>query len=571
MRHYLNGIEISPRNVLSIGLSTNFTGNPELLEVNTDTVILPREGREIVLDHVATKGVFEGIPYQMVTSSGITLEYYVDLTENTVYRDYEVEVKIKRRGGKDNFFDNAEGLTFELMSAKGVIFNFVDIPYLIIPDNQAELGLTLSISLYVMTKESIQATKDLVTAVSNLVEATTPNASIPPVPPLGEIISLSLQVAGQLAYTLAVYAAMIKLAQQMFELLFPKVRTNKGATIKELIKKGCEYLGYTLESNLLDEWEALTIMPVPLIKQKRGIVDFIQNDLNFSFTKGYPTAQDSTPTLGSLIEAVETMFFAKTKVNNGVVQIERDNYWQNITTNTLVPALNLQDSRQNEYQLNTAEAWKRTYIHYQVDYSDFHTMDFFDPTDAEYSTEPLGVTNSDIVTIKGLNDVNIPFALGVRKNNLNWIEKFAKTFFNFVDSVTGIFGGGTSFASKIQNRVGVTQIGTQFFSTTKLLYSVGGRQPADYVDRLRASKIYADYHTVNEINQNGYKIFNDVPVRITDENFVNLLDNNFADINGLLCEILTIDYVDEESKAIISYKAPFDYADGKVEIIQING
>ena len=76
MRHYLNGIEISPRNVLSIGLSTNFTGNPELLEVNTDTVILPREGRKIVLDHVATKGVFEGIPYQMVTSSGITLEYY---------------------------------------------------------------------------------------------------------------------------------------------------------------------------------------------------------------------------------------------------------------------------------------------------------------------------------------------------------------------------------------------------------------------------------------------------------------------------------------------------------------
>jgi hypothetical protein len=198
-------------------------------------------------------------------------------------------------------------------------------------------------------------------------------------------------------------------------------------------------------------------------------------------------------------------------------------------------------------------------------------MDFFDPTDAEYSTEPLGVTNSDIVSIKGLNDVNIPFALGVRKNNLNWIENFAKTFFILVDSVTGIFGGGTSFASKIQNRVGVTQIGTQFFSVTKLLYSVGGRQPADYVDRLRASKIYADYHTVNEINQNGYKIFNDVPVRITDENFVNLLDNNFAEINGQLCEILTIDYVDEESKAIISYKAPFDYAAGKVEIIQING
>jgi len=430
--------------------------------------------------------------------------------------------------------------------------------------------LSLSISLYVMTKESIQATKDLAEAVANLVEAVTPNASVPPVPPLGEIISLSLKILAQLAYTLAVYAAMIKLAQQMFELVFPKVRYNKGATVKELISKGCDYLGYTLESNLLDSLSSLAIMPVPLTKEKKGIVDFIQNDLDFSFTKGYPTAQDTTPTLGSLIDAVETTFNARTKVKDGVVQIEREDYWRNITNNTIRPALNVQDSRQNEYTLNTEEAWKRTYIHYQVDYSDFHTVDFFDPTDAEYSTEPLGVTNRDLVSIKGLNDVNIPFALGVRKNELNWIENLAKGFFRFFDSVTGFFGSGTSYEAKIQNRVGVTQLGMQFYSVTKLLYSIGGKQPTDYVDRLKASKIYNDYHKVNEIQINGHKIFDNVPVRITDQDFVNLLDNNYAEINGQICEILTIDYVDEESKAIISYKEPFNYADGKVEVITIN-
>ena len=41
MRHFLNNIPVSPRNVLEIGLVTDNTGNPEILQVDTDTIILP--------------------------------------------------------------------------------------------------------------------------------------------------------------------------------------------------------------------------------------------------------------------------------------------------------------------------------------------------------------------------------------------------------------------------------------------------------------------------------------------------------------------------------------------------
>jgi len=570
MKHYLNGVPVSPRNVLEIGLNTDYTGNPNMLQVDTDTVILPREAREIILNHISTQGVFEGIPYTIVTDSGITLEYYIDLSEGTTYRDFEIEVKIKKRKAYDNFFENADGLSFELMNSKGVVFPFVDIPYLIIADNQLELGVTLSLATYVMTKEAIQATKDLVTATRDLIEATTPNIGLPPAPSLGEIISLSLALAAQLAYTLSVYAALYKLAQDLFELLFPIVRYNKGCTIKNLIQKGCEYLGYTLDSTLLDEWDKLTLMPVPLVKGKKGIFNFLKNDLAFSFTKGYPTAQDTVSTLGELIKAVELWFNARTKVYNGVVQIERRDYWKNISTNAILPALNIQDKRQGEYTLNTIEAWKRSYIHYQVDYSDINTIDFFDPTDAEYSTEPLSVINSDLVTIKGLNDINIPFALGIRKSRLSWIEEIAKAFFVLIDGVTGIFGGGTNYVAKIKNRIGVTQLSQQYFGVTKVLYATNGRQPENYVDKIKASNIYKNYHNIDEININGYKIYSDVPIRLKSDEFVSLLDNNFAYINGVLCEILTIRYIDELSQAIISYKEQYEYASGKVEIIAIN-
>ena len=570
MKHFLNNIEVSPRNVLEIGLNTDYSGNPEILSIDTDKIKLPREALDIIQSHIATQGVFEGIPYNIVTEGGVNLEYYVDLTDQAMFSTYDIEVKIKKRKGKDLFFENADGLSFELMANKGVSFDLVKIPYLIVPDNIPEIGLNLSIALFVMTKEGIQAFKDLSTAISNLIKAVTPNVGIPPVPPLGEIISLALTVAAQLAYTIAIVIAIKKLAEQMFQLIFPKIRYYLGSTIRELIEKGCDYLGFTLESDLLFENRNLTLMPVPLLKEKKSIFNFLQNELDFSFTKGYPTAQDSISTLGELIKAVELWFNAKTRVYQGKVQIERRDYWQILTTNTLTPSLSDQDKRTNEYYLNTDEAWKRTYIHYQVDYSDLHTLDFFDPTDAEYSTEPLNVINQDLVTIKGFNDINIPFALGVRKSELNWVENQALKFFQTMDNVINFLGGNGNYASIIEDRLRVIQVTSQFYSVTKVLWAINGRQPVDYVNYIKASAIYEKYHKINEIQINGYKVFNDIAIRLNSSDFVNLLDNNYAFINGVLCEILSINYIDEESKAIISYKEPYNYAQGKVEVITLN-
>lgn len=570
MRHFLNDIEIAPRNLLDIGVKSDFTGRPDELELNVDSLVLPREGLTIIQQWIATNGVFQGIPYRVEMALGVVLDYYVDLTENAVFRDFEIEVKIKRRKGKDNFFERADGTSFELLHAKGVIFNTFDVPYLIIKDNAVELGISLGISLYMMTKELIQAIKDLATAIADLIQAVTPNATVPPLPPLGAILALVVKVLAQLVYTAAVLVAVIKLTEQLFELIFPKIRYYKACKAKELISKGCQYLGFTFESTLLDSLSGLTILPTPLIKDKNSIFDYLQNDLNFSFTKGYPTAQDTTPTLGSLIAAMETMFNARTRVYNGQVRLERRDWWANVTPNQLLPALAIQGDRVDEYTLNTSEMWKRYYIHYQVDYTDTHTMDFFDPTDAEYSCEPVSVVNADLVLIKGLNDVNIPFALGVRKNNLNWIEKLAKAFFELVDTVTGIFGGGTNFASIIENRIGVLQISSQYYSTTKILYTIGGKQPANYSTILRASTLWNNYHAINQIQLNDYSIRNKVRTRLTSQEFVNLLGNNFAEIDGVVCELLEIEWLDEKFDAQISYKKPLNYADGKVSTLVIN-
>lgn len=567
MRHFLNDIEIAPRNLLDIGVVSDFTNRPDELSLNVDKLILPREALGIIQNHLQTQGVFEGIPYRIEMAQGVILQYYVDLTENAIFRDFEIEVTIKRRIAKDSFFENADGTSFELMASKGVQFQFIDVPYLIVRDNLEESFVQLAISTYLMTKELIQAAKDLGTAITDFIQATVGS----PIPPLGAVISLGIKVIIQAAYTAAVFIAVGELASQLIQVYFPSVRYLKACKVKELISKGCQFLGYQFQSNLLDNFSGATILPVPLVKEKLSIFDNLSNSLTgVAFTKGYPTAQDSTPTLGSLIAAIETQCNAETKVVNGIVQLERRDYWQNLTPNAILPALVLQAERQDEYTLNTSDIWKRYYIHYQYDTSDIHTMDFFDPTDAEYSTEPANVVNADLVSIKGLHDVNIPFALGVRKNKLNFVEKTAKVFFVLIDAVMSIFGNGANFAGTIDDRIGMLQISQQFFTQTKFLYLIGNKQPSNYVSFVSAAGLWEKFHFINQIQLYQYQVRSDVRTRISESDFVALLNNNYATIDGVNCEILRIEYIDEKSFAKINYRKPDTYATGKVTTLTIN-
>jgi len=570
MKWILNGTEVTPRNTLDIALNTDWTGRPTELEVDTDKLQLPREAVTIIQDWINNYGPFQGIPLQAITNNNQTLEYYVDLMEGAEYEDFQIIVSVKKRGGKDNFFDNADGSSFELMSSEGVVFNKIDIPYVIIKDNSIELALTLGISLYVMTRELIDQIIALSQTITTIIDSVTPEVGAGVTTDPAEIATLVVKALLQLAVLALVLIAIIKMAQQFFELLFPKIRYFQGTKVQHLVQKGCEYLGYTLESSLLEELSNLTICPVPLVKEKASFWSQFENDLNFAYTKGYPTASDSTSTLGQLIRMIENTFNAKTRVINGVVQIERRDFWQFITPNNLIPSLALQDRRQSKYTLNTSEAWKRTLIHYQVDTSDTHTLDFFDPTDAEYDTRPTTIANADLVSIKGFNDISIPFALAVRKTELNWLEKLAKAFFEVIDEVLNTFGGNGNYSGQIANRLGVMQVSQQFFSRSKLMWTVGGKQPANYVDFIRASAIYNKYHKINEIQNNDYQIFSDIRVRMNSDDFLNLLENNFAEIEGLICEILTIKFFENQSFAVISYKKPFDYANGKVIVSTIN-
>ena len=44
MRHFLNGVQVTPRNILTIGVESDFTDRPDFLEVDTEKLVLPQRG-----------------------------------------------------------------------------------------------------------------------------------------------------------------------------------------------------------------------------------------------------------------------------------------------------------------------------------------------------------------------------------------------------------------------------------------------------------------------------------------------------------------------------------------------
>ena len=234
MRHFLNDIEIAPRNILSIGVESNFTDRQDWLEVDVDRLILPREALPIIQQHLLTYGPFEGIPYKIILNGGEILEYYVDLQEETIYRDFEIECKIKRRGGKDSFFDRADGTSWELMAKKGVQFESFDIPYVIVIDDPVPALLTLSVTIYSITKDVINQVQEIQEGITDIIDA------LPPLPAnAGQISTLVVKVLVRIAVLTLTVIALLKLLQQFFEIIFPKVRNFQGHKIQRLLELGC--------------------------------------------------------------------------------------------------------------------------------------------------------------------------------------------------------------------------------------------------------------------------------------------------------------------------------------------
>lgn len=547
MKHFINNTEITPRNIFDIGIVCDFSARIDQNKLTTDSIVLPNEGLQEVMNHLQNVGLFEGLPYDIQFAGNNFLNCYIDFTDSFQIKDKDVEVKIKKRNSHDNFFDNAEGLTFDYLNTQITLIQ-KQVGYQILPADAVGQALTCSITLFSMgitigqqVKEIAETTKEFIAIVGYL-----PFAS------QGKAIEAGIRLVIQIAFIAVLVFQAVKLIQRMIELTLPKVRYFNVCTILELMQKGCSHLGYTFKSSFLEgKYNNLALLPIPRNKDKKKWYEVFENDLNQSFQNGFPSAGDTTPTLGTLISAIETMFNAKTRVINGVVQIERWDFWLDKSTSVINSSLVLQSEAQNSYSYDFSRLFKRYLIQYSTDYSDLNTIDRFDYGNSEYSLERTNIVNKDLNLIKGLTDINIPFAMTTTKQKFTWLEKLFTQTFKLIDQLA------SSNLSGKNSKLGNIQLSQQYFSVTKIFIHDGNKKVSSSSDSLlNPATLWNDFHQINNPSTFQWIIKENVKIPMNSENFIALLNDNYAIIDGVECEITKLEYFDAKGFAVVSYKQP---------------
>lgn len=567
-RHIMSGTVVRPKDADQMSFVMDWTGDPERASLSENTIELGLEGYQVFMNHIDQYGASEGIPYYIEIDNVGTLKYYIDPRDAVIRKpdngDRTITVTIKPRFTNFEFNERAKGTTFELLRRKGFIkdSDLIDIPYLIIKDNQVEQLVTLSITTFSVAKETYEQVKRTAELAMETQAALTFNPTAPPYITVEidtkAFIALGVRLAINIAYTTLMIIALTNLIRQIIELIYPKLRELKGMKLKRMIEIGCEYLGYELESSILDDEFGLTVLPVPLAPRNKSFWDDLIGNQNDAFNYGYPTYRDTIDTLDAAIESVKTTYNAELFVSNNTVKIEQESTFESQSSVTLANTYNDQDGKgQDEIQINADDWFKRYVLKYSTDFSDKHTADIMSGSGVEYSTEPSQVLNDDLVRIEGYMPRNIPFALGSRKNDLNFVENAAKGIAKAADLFMG-----TSLVAKIENRKGALQISSQFFQTTKLLWTSGGKQPQNYMDFLSADVIFNKYHRVNAVANSTYSIKDSMRIPMDSLKFNDLLENNFVNLEtGETVKILNIQYMPEMREAEVTYREKNEYGD----------
>jgi hypothetical protein len=368
----------------------------------------------------------------------------------------------------------------------------------------------------------------------------------------GKAIEAGIRLAIQIIFIAVLIFQAFKLIQRMIELTIPKVRYFNVCTVLELMQKGCEHLGYTFKSSIIEgTYKNMVLLPIPQNRKDKKWYDLFQNDLDQSFQNGFPSANDATPTLGTLVSAMESMFNAKTRVINGLVWLERWDFWLDQSLYNINSSLVLQSEAQNSYTYDFSRLFKRYLIQYQTDYSDINTIDRFEFANSEFSLDRTNIVNADLNLIKGLTDINIPYSMTTSKQKFTWLELLFKDLYNLIDTLAN-----SNLSSK-NNKLGYIQLSQQYFSNTKIFIHDGSeKMSVSSDDLLSPSTLWANFHAINNPAVYQFIVKENVKIPMNSVNFIEILNNNYAIIDGINCEITKIEYFDDKGFAIVSYKEP---------------
>jgi len=443
INYYIGGIEVEkPLNYAELGIELNFdfddSSNQSVsiteFEWGIGSQIYPNDASTLINLHRSggtngkSPGVFEGLPFRIeLVNEGVSEDLfngYLD-TSKALFDCDKVIVTAVESGGIDWINEVFDSKSFKYMQeVEGIITlaDYKQVPYVLssIPNNK-EAFLVLISTVFIADT--------IVSEIKHLVQLTESFT----VWPVGGAF---IEALAQVVYIASLVVLLVKIINQMIDLLIQPVKYVACMSERKLCKRGAESFGFTFKSSILENKPYRQSYIIPE-KYNHDIVTN-NNDvdiLGFTNKNNITSEGFYKGTFGELLRKLKNKYNAKIIIEGKTLRLEREDYSSG-SYNYILPPVD-----QTDYRLNSEELISNYLVSFDTDVNDKHTIQRYEGVETQTITNAVDVINKDMVLIGGLTNRSIGFARATRKDSLTYAEKIIKTFLYQFDGYvnTGVF------------------------------------------------------------------------------------------------------------------------------------
>ena len=522
--------------------------------ISTESFTFCLQAREFILEWIRSGKIYEGLPFELdlfnINQDRINFKSVIDFTAG--YRDLpndgKLEASLIKNDGIDNFFNQIGTITYGYLESINVIndSDYLNVDYVVEkPFNLFEI-LTTSIIVYLMIKEVAESIKRIADQVANIISKSVMG-------PFGIAGSTTYAIAVailNIVYTVALVIAIVDLTNTLISSLIVPKRQHKAINIKRALEIVCNYYGYGFITSV-DEFSNAAYIPSNQEVDTKDKFGFIK--IPKGTQKGIPNASDIGYNCQEMFDIAKKSCDGRFAIIDNEVHLrpKDDPYWIKNSSFELTDVL----IQQKTFNMDELESTKL--LKFQVDLNDEYTIDNYRGTSIEIKTDLISIGTQQNNMLKGFLEVDFGVALGSRKNELTPFEKLLKATGKIVDDTTKVLGKGTSFASKIKNRVGVLKQSSNWHSIPKLVYLNGNTLPVNHRELFSAPVLYNKYYQAESFVTENFKgqkaIYKDVVIPFGFDSYKKLTNNSYFKYLGDEAKIINFEWTMGEDSATIDF------------------
>lgn len=445
----INGVtnrKFKPYNWEEFTIELNFDKDKDVVrqEVTTTNFEFVNEGADEINNHLQSglnngNGVFEGLPLEIEVSRNGVIENpfngYIDLVNGAIFSENRCKVNAAERNRIDWLNDIADSFTMKTLYDKGFLTsaNNLNMPYILnsVP-NYLEVAVA-TLGTFTVIKEINQAIETIAEFTAELIAAFD--------------VSVVIRLVLYILYLALLIIALVNLVKNIIKLIIQPVKYHACMSIKTQLEASASYLNMTFHSPILDSTPFVDsyIIPEKYYNQVNTSDSRILGFTNPSITQdGFYKG-----TFGELLRECKKIWNAKIVIKNQTeIWLVRDDEITNNAQFTLPPLTKYENPF---YGLNTNEFKSNRVIAFQTDSVDKNTIQEYQGTIFQVTTEPIRVGNNPLM--KGLEEVNINFALAKRKETLTVPEEILKDLLKTFDKLVGILVQNVNKVIGLLNKV----------------------------------------------------------------------------------------------------------------------